>query len=178
MRDVPPPESVTRPPPSRTASLVNTIGDETVIVTGEEPQANTIVPPAAAAERSEDAVQLAGVPSPTTAAGADTSARRAGASQVGVGTGGARLPDEELHAASSAAATARLAAGGGCPALMPPRRPSSPRRPAAPGSPSSPRTGPPRGRARRSTCPGTRAAPRCRAPPARAPRSPGRGGSA
>jgi hypothetical protein len=38
----------------------------TVIVTGSGPQSKTMVPPAVAAVRSADSVQLAGVPSPMT----------------------------------------------------------------------------------------------------------------
>jgi hypothetical protein len=49
------------------------ICEVTVIVTGELPQSNTIVPPPAAACWRAAAVQLAGVPLPTTAVGMDTS---------------------------------------------------------------------------------------------------------
>ena len=73
MREVPPPLSVTRPPPSSTVSFVNAICAVTVIVTGALPHAKTIVPPPVAACWSAASVQLAAVPSPTVAVGADTS---------------------------------------------------------------------------------------------------------
>src|SRR5665647_2956460 len=84
MREVPPPLSVTRPPPSSTVSLVNVIGAVTVIVAGALPHANTMVPPAFAACWSAAAVQLAGVPSPTVAVGEDVSAS-AGRSHTATG---------------------------------------------------------------------------------------------
>src|SRR5688500_11654839 len=73
MREVPPPLSVTRPPPSSTDSSVNVIAEVTVMVIGSGPQSNVMVPPAVAAAWSAAAVQLAGVPSPTTVVGEDTS---------------------------------------------------------------------------------------------------------
>src|SRR5262245_52606481 len=84
MRVVPPPLRVTRSPPSSTASRSNRIVEVTGIVTGDAPHANTIVPPAAAAERSTASVQLPGVPSPITVVGDDTS-NSGGASHSAVG---------------------------------------------------------------------------------------------
>src|SRR4051812_10765628 len=82
MRDVPPPLSVTVPPPSSTVSLVNVICVVTVIVTGAAPQAKVIVPPPLAACCSAAAVQLAAVPSPTTAVGVETSCKGGGSQRT------------------------------------------------------------------------------------------------
>src|ERR1043165_2504478 len=73
MRDVPPPLSVTVPPPSITVSFAVEICDVTVIVTGAAPQLKTTVPPPATAVRSAASVQLAAEPSPTVVVGADVS---------------------------------------------------------------------------------------------------------
>jgi hypothetical protein len=62
-----------RPPPSSTVSFVNTTGDKTRMVKGAVPQEKTIVPPRLAAAWSLAAVQLPGVPSPTTVVGLETS---------------------------------------------------------------------------------------------------------
>ena len=91
MRELPPPLSVTRPLPSSTVSFVNVIGAVTVIVIGAAPQLNTIVPPPVAACCSAAAVQLAGVPSPTVAVGAETSAS-AGRLQIATGVAASVVP--------------------------------------------------------------------------------------
>src|SRR5690242_17064299 len=78
MRVVPPPLSVTLPPPSITmsgpVSLKILAGRSSVIVTGSGPQSNVITPPAATAAMTASPVQLAAVPSPTTVRGLATSA--------------------------------------------------------------------------------------------------------
>jgi len=109
---VPPPLKVTRPAPSRTVSFVKTMGEETVMVTGALPQRKTIVPPPVAAAWSAAAVQLSGLPSPTTAVGCETSCSWTGAAQVAGGAPGSAEcfeppAGEDVHARASAARRAR-----------------------------------------------------------------------
>src|ERR1700690_2967524 len=81
MRVVPPPDSVTVPPPSITrspclsapATLLITSAAVSVMVAGSGPQANVTTPPFATAAASAASVQLPGVPVPTTVVGCDVS---------------------------------------------------------------------------------------------------------
>src|SRR5579864_728725 len=69
MRRLPPPLSVTRPPPSRTTRclVLGTLAVAAIrIVTGLRPQLNLMIPPAATALTTAADVQLAGVPWPIT----------------------------------------------------------------------------------------------------------------
>src|SRR6185295_6949032 len=95
MRDVPPPLSVTVPPPSITVSCVNVICEVTVIVIGAAPQSKTMVPPAVAATCNAAAVQLPGVPSPTVAVGAETSASAGAVQRTGGGGPASVIPPPE-----------------------------------------------------------------------------------
>ena len=110
MREVPPPLRVTVPPPSRIVSFLKTMGELTVIVTGEAPQLKTIVPPTSAAAWRNAWVQVSAVPKPTNDVGADTSMRPTGASQV---TGGGLplnlewFPDEQEQVTRSTAVSKR-----------------------------------------------------------------------
>src|SRR5690606_28067705 len=83
MRVVPPPLSVTRPPPSITisgpVSLKTFAGRSSSMTTGSGPQSNVITPPPATASMNASPVQLAGVPSPTTVVGFETFSRPASA---------------------------------------------------------------------------------------------------
>ena len=83
MRVLPPPLSVTLPPPSITVSpslsapptLLMRICCVSVIVTGAAPQLKVMTPaPSGRRRRARAAVQLAAVPVPTTVVGVDTSA--------------------------------------------------------------------------------------------------------
>src|SRR5689334_21515203 len=68
MRRLPPPLSVTRPPPSSTTWLLalRTFAVAVIVmVTGAGPQLNVMMPPAATAFTTAADVQLAGVPLPT-----------------------------------------------------------------------------------------------------------------
>src|SRR5262245_48400208 len=61
MRLDPPPLNVTFPPPSMTTfvvSLKTIAGDESLIVTGSDPQSNVITPPLLTAAMNASAVQL------------------------------------------------------------------------------------------------------------------------
>jgi hypothetical protein len=71
MRILPPPLSVTLPPPSMTIRLPCTIFAVAVIVivTGPGPQLKVIMPPSATAWTTAAEVQLAGVPCPMTWSG-------------------------------------------------------------------------------------------------------------
>src|SRR5262245_9469781 len=89
MRVLPPPSSVTLFPPSITVSALMAFSDVTVMVTGAAPQSNVITPPFASAASRAASVQLPGVPSPTTAFGADVSAAWMGSGHVGGGGLGA-----------------------------------------------------------------------------------------
>src|SRR5690349_12195016 len=83
MRRLPPPLSVTRPPPSSTTSGPWSLRTLAVafmaIVTGAGPQSKVITPPAATAVTTAADVQLAGVPLPTTRSGRRVSTARASA---------------------------------------------------------------------------------------------------
>jgi hypothetical protein len=83
------------------------MGEETTMVTGEAPQLKTMVPPPSAAACSLAAVQLPGVPSPTTAVGLETSRSGAGEAQVTGGTACSTGLLEAEHAAASAVSMAR-----------------------------------------------------------------------
>src|SRR5215471_7301732 len=72
MRRLPPPLSVTRPPPSSTTRclVLGTLAVAVItIVTGLLPQSNLMIPPAATALTTAADVQLAGVPWPITWSG-------------------------------------------------------------------------------------------------------------
>src|SRR3954469_23011582 len=81
MRRLPPPLSVTRPPPSSTTSgpwSLRTLAVAfMVMVTGAGPQSKVITPPAATAATTAAAVQPAGVPLPMTRSGLRASTARA-----------------------------------------------------------------------------------------------------
>src|SRR3954454_13532585 len=82
IRRLPPPLSVTRPPPSRTTGLVllRTLAVALiVIVTGTGPQLKAMMPPAATAFTTAEEVQLAAVPFPTVRVGWLVSTARAAA---------------------------------------------------------------------------------------------------
>src|SRR5712691_2022766 len=69
IRRLPPPLSVTRPPPSKTTrwrTLGTVAVTRIVMVTGLGPQLNLMIPPAATARTTAADVQLAGVPCPIT----------------------------------------------------------------------------------------------------------------
>src|SRR5215470_1802795 len=69
IRRLPPPLSVTRPPPSSTTRclvLYTRAVAVITIVTGFVPQSNVMIPPAATARTTAADVQLAGLPSPIT----------------------------------------------------------------------------------------------------------------
>src|SRR3954463_13732583 len=91
MRRRPPPLSVTRPPPSRTTrgpwSLRTLAVVVIVMVTGDGPQWNVMMPPAATAATTAADVQLAAVPVPITRVGCDVSTARAAAGTVAVPRG-------------------------------------------------------------------------------------------
>src|SRR5437763_11018894 len=85
IRRCPAPDSVTRPPPSRTtrATLLRTLAVAvSTIVTGAGPQLNVMIPPAATALTTAAEVQLAPVPVPTTWSGWPVSTGRASAGTV------------------------------------------------------------------------------------------------
>src|SRR5436190_9582690 len=85
IRRCPAPDSVTRPPPSRTtrATLLRTLAVAlNTIVTGAGPQLNVMIPPAATALTTAAEVQLAPVPAPTTWSGWLVSTGRASAGTV------------------------------------------------------------------------------------------------
>src|SRR3954463_15863509 len=95
MRCLPPPLSVTRPPPSRTTfdTVLRTLAVAVmVIVTGASPQANVMIPPAATALMTAAEVQLAGVPLPTTRLGWPVST---GCPSAGTATCPAGFPAEK-----------------------------------------------------------------------------------
>ena len=73
MRVVPPPLSVTLPPPSITVSCSMLCSDVTVMVIGAGPQSNVTTPPLASAAWSAPSVHPPGTPWPTTALGDDVS---------------------------------------------------------------------------------------------------------
>jgi hypothetical protein len=82
MRRLPPPLSVTRPPPSSTTSpwSLRTLAVAFIaMVTGAGPQSKVITRPAATAVTTAADVQLAGVPLPTTRSGLPVSAALASA---------------------------------------------------------------------------------------------------
>src|SRR5688500_15047574 len=83
MRRLPPPLSVTRPPPSRTiralAALRTFAVAAIVITTGSGPQAKVMIPPLPTAATTAAEVQLAGVPLPTVRVGLLVSTARASA---------------------------------------------------------------------------------------------------
>src|ERR1700689_2844411 len=87
MRILPPPLSVTLPPPSSTALwlVFTTLAVAViVIVTGLGPQLKVIMPPSATALTTAADVQLAGVPTPMTWLGSLVlTARRAGGTWAG-----------------------------------------------------------------------------------------------
>src|SRR4051794_16572042 len=86
MRRLPPPDRVTRPPPSRTTwwLVFTTFAVRCIaITTGFGPQSNVVTPPFATARTTFCDVQLAGVPSPMTWSGWDVFAARA---RAGTGT--------------------------------------------------------------------------------------------
>src|SRR6185503_1922813 len=83
MRRLPPPDSVTRPPPSSTmrgpCALRTFAVAFIVMVTAAGPQWKAMTPPAATAFTTASEVQLAGVPLPMTRSGCDVSTGRASA---------------------------------------------------------------------------------------------------
>src|SRR3954447_3456075 len=82
IRRLPPPLSVTRPPPSSTTGVVRlcTLAVALiVIVTGAGPQSKVMMPPAATAFTTADEVQLAAVPFPIVRVGWLVSTARAAA---------------------------------------------------------------------------------------------------
>src|SRR5258706_14912289 len=91
MRRAPVPDSVTLPLPSITIRgpvLLTTFAVCSIaIVIGSAPQSNVITPPPATAATTAALVQLAGVPSPITVVGCETSSRSppAGAAQLPLG---------------------------------------------------------------------------------------------
>src|SRR3954469_15013347 len=80
IRRLPPPLSVTRPPPSSTTGVVRlctlAVADM-VIVTGAGPQSKVMMPPAATALTTAEEVQPAAVPFPTVRVGWLVSTARA-----------------------------------------------------------------------------------------------------
>src|SRR5262245_4502982 len=111
IRRLPPPLSVTRPPPSSTTRclvLYTRAVAVITIVTGFVPQSNVMIPPAATARTTAADVQLAGLPSPITWSGwLVLTARPAG----GTGKCPLGLPNRGM-APGRAAATDWLAAAG------------------------------------------------------------------
>ncbi len=88
MRELPPPLSVMRPPPSMVVSWLTGTSLPTVMVAGVAPQENVTTPPAATAARKAASVQLAALPLPTTVFGCEVSTGCAGTVQVAPGGGG------------------------------------------------------------------------------------------
>src|SRR5262245_22703672 len=90
MRRLPPPDRVTRPPPSMTVCgwvLTTFAVAVSTMVTGAGPQLNVITPPALTAATNAADVQPAGVPWPITWFGCATLAARAAAGIVAVPLG-------------------------------------------------------------------------------------------
>src|SRR5689334_10590460 len=89
MRVLPPPLSVTLPPPSITVSSLTSACFVTVMVMGASPQSKVITPPLAIAGSSADSVQLLGSPLPSTVVGLEVAAAWMGGVHVVGGGGGA-----------------------------------------------------------------------------------------